>query len=49
MVWLPYAYGLEVILGFSKIRAREERTTFDLFNMFYCEHLMIILLADACG
>jgi hypothetical protein len=30
----PIRRRLEVILGFSKIRAREEYTTFDLFNMF---------------
>jgi hypothetical protein len=31
----PIRRRLEVILGFSKIRVREECSTFDLFNMFY--------------
>jgi hypothetical protein len=36
----PIRLRLEVILGFSKIEAREECTTFDLLNMFYWEHLI---------
>jgi hypothetical protein len=45
----PIRWRLEVILGFSKIRAREECSTFELFSMFYSERFMIIHLAYACA